>query len=417
MLRDQAITLTCSDTALDLAGRRPDQIVFATEWPPWPLDNGARIRTARLAGGLAREFELTLVTFADGPREDGTTATRADLEALLPAAKIVLIPFESAPAASPDGEVGSLASATWGRYATPLLRAELERLTNGPQPLLHLDSPGVALAGLGLAPGRTIYSAHNVEHLIWRNLIPKRPAAQRPYLEVESRKIEIEERRCWQQADVCLAVSELDARAMREAGARRVLHVPNGADPREPLPAWDPPADGPVRLLFVGNGAYWPYEHGLAWFVSEVLPAARQRRPTVLDVVGPPPAAPIAAAGVTYHGRVDDLQPFYAAAHAAIVPMFEGSGTRLKLIEAAFHGRPSISTGLGAQGLPIRAGLEYERADTVEQWLTAIERLCAGALAGMADRALEALRELTWQRIAERLAASYKQFLRSGSPE
>ncbi len=392
--------------------------MFATEWPPWPLDNGARIRTARLAAGLAREFELTLVTFADGPREDGTTATLADLQALLPKAQIALVPFEPSPAARPDGEVGSLASATWGRYATPMLRAELERLTSGPQPpLLHLDSPGVALAGLGLAPGSTIYSAHNVEHLIWRNLIPKRPAAQRPYLEVESRKIEIEERRCWQHADVCLAVSEVDARAMREAGARRVLHVPNGADPREPLPARDPPADGPVRLLFVGNGAYWPYEHGLAWFVSEVLPAARRRRPTVLDVVGPPPAAPIAAADVVYHGRVDDLQPFYAAAHAAIVPMFEGSGTRLKLIEATFHGRPSISTGLGAQGLPIRAGLEYERADTVEQWLTAIDRLCAGALAGMADRALEALGELTWPRIAEQLAASYKQMIQRGSPE
>ena len=300
-----------------------------------------------------------------------------------------------------------------------MLRAELERLTTGPQPLiLHLDSPGVALAGLGLAPGRTIYSAHNVEHLIWRNLIPKRPAAQRPYLEVESRKIEIEERRCWQHADVCLAVSEVDARTMREAGARRVLHVPNGADPREPLPPRDPPGDGPVRLsvrrqrrLLAATSTGLP---GLSARCSR--PPGGVARPSLtssdhLRLRRSP------AADVTYHGRVDDLEPFYAAAHAAIVPMFEGSGTRLKLIEATFHGRPSISTGLGAQGLPIRAGLEYEHADTVEQWLTAIERLCAGALAGMADRALEALRELTWPRIAEQLAASYKQMIQPGSPE
>jgi glycosyltransferase involved in cell wall biosynthesis len=387
----------------------PAHVVLATEWPPWPHDNGARIRTARLAQGLSREFELTLVTFADGPRDDGTEASRAELEALLPAARLELVPFEPAPARGPQGEFGSVASATWGRYDTPAMRETLRRLAGDERaPLLHLDSPGVALAGLGLAPGRTVYSACNIEHRIWRGLLPERPASQRPYLEVEWRKIELEERRCWRGADLCLAVSELDRQAMLDGGAGRVELIPNGADPRAPLPPHPVAAGEPARLLFVGNGAYWPYEHGLAWFISEVLPEARRRRAVELAVVGPPPAGRVEASEVTYHGRVAELEPFYGAAHAAIVPMFEGSGTRLKVIEASFHGRPVISTTLGAQGLPIRPGVEFECADTVDDWVAAIDRLCAGALAPMAERARAALAELTWPRIAERLAALYR---------
>src|SRR6202042_2685227 len=108
---------------------------------------------------------------------------------------------------------------------------------------------------------------------------------------------------------------------------------------------------------------------------QQVLPRAQANGPVVLDVVGARPAHPVAAAGITYHGRVDDIEPFYADAHAVVVPMFEGSGTRLKVIEASFLGRPVISTAVGVEGLPLTAGEHYLHAETAAEWVAAIERI------------------------------------------
>jgi glycosyltransferase involved in cell wall biosynthesis len=391
-------------------------LLFVTPWPPWPLDNGTRIRNARLAQGLAREFDLTLVTFADGPPYDEEThASRADLQALLPAAGIELVAYDAPHPDNAPGEIGQRASATWGRYATQGLRAALSRIVrerNGS--VLHLDGPGPCLAGLGLAPGRTVYASHNIEHRIWRDVAHRRPARQRQYLELEWRKIEREERRCWLGADLCVAVSEIDADTMRAGGARRVELTPNGTDPCSALPPALPEEREPLRLLFVGNGAFWPYTHGLEWFAREVMPLLRTRSAVALDVVGARPAAPVAGPGITYHGRVADVRPFYAAAHALVVPLFEGSGTRLKIIEAAFLGRPVISTGFGAEGLPLRAGEHFARAETAEEWVVAIEQLRVGALVHMAERARGALRDFTWPRIAAALATTYHQLTGSG---
>jgi polysaccharide biosynthesis protein PslH len=385
-------------------------VVFATHRPPWPLDNGQRIRAARLAQGLAAQLELTLVTFADGPVYDETRASRADLERLLPGARIELVPYDRRHPGGARRRILRPSSAMWGPYATGALRAALQRLVNAdPTAVLHLDSPGVALAARGLAPGRTAFAPHNVEHRIVREVIPARPATHRPFLEVEWRKIAREERRCWRAADVCLAVSELDAATLRAGGARRVELCPNGAEPHDALAVRPPAGPGEVRLLFVGSGAYWPYEHGLAWFAREVMPRLRDQGPVRFDVVGERPLEPVTGAGISYHGRVPDVIPFYAAADALVVPVFEGSGTRLKVVEAALLGRPVISTALGAEGLPIRPGEHYTGAKTPDQWVAAVARLRAGDLRRTAAAARAALEAFTWPRIASGLADLYRQ--------
>jgi glycosyltransferase involved in cell wall biosynthesis len=382
-------------------------LVFATRRPPWPLDSGARIRAARLAQGLSGRFELTLVTFADGPAYDDTSASPDDLQALLPGARIELLPF--------DGRTPGVrrnawrrSSASWGAYATSGLREALRCvLADSPDAVLHLDDPGVALAGVGLAPGRTAFAPHNIEHRILRDLAAAQSLPGRGFLELEWRKVAAEERRCWRLADVCVAVSDADAETMRAGGARRVVIGANGADEHEPLA---PPAraqDDPLRLLFVGSGAFWPYARGLAWFAREVMPLLRAGGPVAFDVVGEPPPDPVRLEGVTYHGRVPDVVPFYATADALVVPVFEGSGTRLKIVEAAMLGRPVISTALGAEGLPIAPDREYVRAESPQEWVTAVGMLRRGELAPVAAAARDALRKLTWPRVADSLADVY----------
>lgn len=387
-------------------------VVLASRRPPFPLDNGARIRTARLVQGLARSLPVTFVTYLPGPTFDGTNATRADLQALMPGVTLELVPYDQPHPRGPRRGVFRRASATMAYADTPNLRATLSRLINRPEAVvLHCDDPGVALAGLAVDGAcRRVFAPHNVEHRIVRELAAVAGSTQRPFLEIEWRKIAAEERRLWRGFDLTLAVSEVDAATMRTGDARSVELCPNGADPM-PLTPWSPPAETePARLLFVGTGDYPPYALGLKWFVREVM--TRLSGAATLDVVGAPPSDPLQAPGVVYHGRVDDVRPHYETADALVIPVFQGSGTRLKAVESAMAGRPIVSTALGMEGLPLRADAEYLHAEDADGFANAVARLREPATLKLVAAARAAVEPLSWATIADALTDRYRTMTR-----
>ena len=393
-------------------------VIIATRRPPLPLDNGARIRTHRLATGLSTTCDVTLVTYEDGPTYDDTRATRAELEAALGDVRLELVPYGRRPPRGPRRHALHPSSATFGHFGSAGMEAALARLTAGGPAVLHLDDPGVGLAGLRVPAAVKAFAPHNIEYRIVRDVARERGPAHRIPLELEWRKIRAEERRLYRASDICLAVSDVDAAEMRANGAARVELVPNGADPASAAP-WRPPAAGePLRLLFVGTVDYWPYELGIAWFVREAMPLLRAQGPVAFDVVGAPPPDPVRAPDVVYHGRVADVHPFYDAAHALVVPVFQGSGTRLKVIEAAVLGRPVVSTALGAEGLSLDPGRHYLRAEDAAGFAQAAQALRTqpGQVAELIAAAGDGLGDLLWPRITEKLAGLYVDALAQAAP-
>jgi glycosyltransferase involved in cell wall biosynthesis len=394
-------------------------LVFATRRPPYPLDNGARIRGHHLLAGLAERFDATLVTFAHDPAGPDGGLDEPALRASLPGVEVVHVPGLAADKRS--AQLRSLPqrrSWTFGRYRDAAYGAALRAaIAPGRPTVVHFDDLGTAAHGP--LPGvLNVYSSHNVEARILRLGARTGSAERRLFNAVEALKVGREERRAWRAMDLTLACSELDAQAMRAGGARRVELAPNGAAPAPRLPV-PPRAPGePLRVLFVGSGNYAPYERGIAWFVREVLPRVRATLPATFDVVGAPPADPVRADGVRYLGRVADVRPHYDAAHAVVVPVFEGSGTRLKLVEAAALGRPAVSTTLGAEGLPLRAGEHFLRADDPDAFAAALVALAADweapeRLQELLAGARAAIEPLLWPAITARLADVYEAALRA----
>jgi len=393
-----------------------ERLVFATCRPPFPLESGARIRTHRLLTGLARAFDTTLLTFEFEPGHPDDHVSKLELERLLPGVSVLTVAGRWR--GKRKSQIASLArreSWTNGRYRTEGFTAALTQLVASDAPhVVHFDDPGVALVP-PFADALNVYCAHNVEQTILRLGARVGDPMRRAFNAVEARKVAREERRIWRRADLCLATSPLDRAVMSAAGARRVEVCPNGADPVERLPVRRRQADEPLRLLFVGSGHYAPYQRGLAWMVEEVLPLVRAQVPVQFDVVGAPPTRPIAGEGVRYVGRVPRVEPYYDAAHVVVVPVFEGSGTRLKIVEAAAFGRPVVSTRLGAEGLPLTPGAHFLQADGAHDFAAAVLALEASwrqpgniDLDHLLNSAHEAVRPLMWPRIVEDLTALYR---------
>jgi len=132
-----------------------------------------------------------------------------------------------------------------------------------------------------------------------------------------------------------------------------------------------PPPDGePFTFMFVGNFGYYPNDDAARYFCAQVLPLLRDGAPRPFQVrfVGANPSAAVRELArepeVTVTGPVADVTPWYASAHAVIVPVRAGGGTRIKILEAFAHQRPVVSTPVGAEGLGVTADRHLLVADS-----------------------------------------------------
>jgi glycosyltransferase involved in cell wall biosynthesis len=78
---------------------------------------------------------------------------------------------------------------------------------------------------------------------------------------------------------------------------------------------------------------------------------------------------------VVFAGEVPEMAAEIAAATLCVVPLRIGSGTRLKIIEAAGMEKATVSTSIGAEGLEFVDGTEIALADTPKAFAQSTARL------------------------------------------
>jgi glycosyltransferase involved in cell wall biosynthesis len=157
-----------------------------------------------------------------------------------------------------------------------------------------------------------------------------------------------------------------------------------------------------------------PNEDAIRYFTEQIMPRIKEQIPDLtLTVVGRDPYPGLKElskrdAAVIVTGRVDDVRPYMERAAVYIVPLRIGSGTRLKIYEAMAMEKAVVSTTIGAEGLPVKDGVELLLADTPEEFAQAVVRLLdqqgfANELGQSA--AARVRREFGWDKVAESFAA------------
>ncbi|KQX18092.1 MULTISPECIES: glycosyltransferase [unclassified Sphingomonas] len=192
--------------------------------------------------------------------------------------------------------------------------------------------------------------------------------------------------------DAVIAIQQAEAAFIREAlPDSEVILAPMAADP-----VAAPQPGETDRLLFVGSNTA-PNVHGLRWFFERVWPAIRAARPAAtLDIAGSVASAfsQGGPAGVRFLGLVDDLAPLYADAGVVISPLIQGSGLKIKLIEALARGKAIVATGVTLQGVEEIASQAVLKADDPTPFADAVVGLMQAepARAALAANALDIAR-------------------------
>lgn len=130
-------------------------------------------------------------------------------------------------------------------------------------------------------------------------------------------------------------------------------------------------------LLYVATCGHVPNMRGIEWFLRHVWPAVRAVAPDAeIRVVGRGNWSYLRSEfgshdGVDVVGEVGDLAPVYQAARAAICPVFEGGGSKIKVAEAAAYARPVIATTHSLRGFDAAFEKEAMIADTPKAFANA----------------------------------------------
>ena len=213
-------------------------------------------------------------------------------------------------------------------------------------------------------------------------------------------------------------VSDKDMREMIEAGTvpkEDARLVPVGADLNN---------DGQFiysrdgnNIIFVGKMSYGPNIEAAEWFAKEVLPLIRNKVPDVtFTIVGKDPTESIKSLQSDYikvTGMVHSVEPFYQEAKLVVLPLMNGGGVKVKLLEAVSYRKPIVSTDVGVEGTLYADGKTVSVANTRERFAQS----CVEAITNNDEDKVEAAYKIfkenyTWESIGKKYIELLKEVCR-----
>lgn len=144
----------------------------------------------------------------------------------------------------------------------------------------------------------------------------------------------------------------------------------------------DLPKDFAPIILMVGWMAYSPNKLGAIHFARKVFPLIKEKIPDAQFRIAGKYEGPFkddleCNEGVKVLGFVPNIDEEYTNSAIVVVPIYQGSGTSIKVIEALQKNRPVVSTPMGIRGLEniLIDGEDYLEADSDEQFARIIIKL------------------------------------------
>lgn len=342
-------------STLDRSAQQLD-VLFVSEAPPWPLDQGFRIRGYH----MARALQQAGVRVGVASHESLPADAPADLQALW-------LPW---PHASLDDQAQFMVG--WSGPCASL-RRRLARhqgcqlsIFAGIVPLVARHRPTTVI-GLGQHGPMMLRGLTNEQQVkrIWYAAdelvrfhlscirsnglagVPQRLRLILIYAALETLFA--------RRLDGAIGVNPTDTKMLRRiAGVRSAVTIRNGVDTDYFQPATQAPSA--KSLIFWGRMDFEPNIDAVCWFVRNVFRTLKEFCPEAqLQIVGKKPAQRVLDLkryeGVTVQGEVADIRPHAHAAAITILPMRSGAGIKNKLLEAAAMARPMLVLPRAIKGL------------------------------------------------------------------
>lgn len=221
---------------------------------------------------------------------------------------------------------------------------------------------------------KIVLRSHNIESDIWQDRAKNATFWLRPILNFMQKKLLKNEIRAFQSADGIVAISTREVEFATK-------YAPKTPSILIPLGITQPKSQSTYSDSFFHIGAMdWkPNKHAVNWLISEVWTDVYKETGYPLHLAGKSldKSKYIDTKGIVNHGEVESAYNFMTQSGILIVPLFSGSGIRIKIIEAGLYAIPLIATHKAVEGLGLVPNEEYIEANTAKDFHLQMCKLAA----------------------------------------
>jgi len=376
------------------------RVLFLSTWFPYPTDNGSKIRVYHLLQALGASHAVTLLSFAFDTAEPDASAPLhvccVDIKA------VHCNPFEV-------NRTNSLQRfLSWAPVFTRAI-PKMKHLVQSTVTSTDFDAVIASTQAMATyafqAPDSctTVLEEHNsLTRMLWDRYQAQDSPLRRLQCMVSWQKARRYEATMFDRFDLITMVSEQDRKFSEQElpGYRGCVEViPNGVDCRHNRPGLAQPQAG--TLVFNGALAYSANHDAMQYFLAKIYPRIQDEEPGVsLTMTGSTTGVDLSRlrldGSVRLSGHVEEVRPLVAGAWACVVPIRQGGGTRLKILEAMALGTPVVSTAKGAEGLAVTPERDILIADEPGDFAAQVVRLLREP--GLRERLAHNARSLVEQR-------------------
>ena len=360
-------------------------ILFLSDWFPYPLDNGTKIRNYNLIKGMVQHgHRVGLISFYRSP------VRPKDLDALQQLCQPVLtVPWREFDPASWKGRLGFLSSQprwlvdTYSPAMQQAISSQVAQeqydvviagsMTMAPYYAAYQHIPAL-LDDLEVGPGYDIYqNASSVRGRLRSGLRWRKSMA---YVRLLLRRFR------------CVTVAspkeyEIVARYIEDIVRLKILpNCLNYAEYEHVERRVDSQA-----LIYSGALSFGPNYQAVVFFLKEIYPLVKQDFPGAQVMVtgragGVELPHELVDESVRMLGYVDEIRQTIANASVSIAPILEGGGTKFKILEAMALGTPVVTTSKGAEGLDVRHAEHLLIADSPGEFAGCVKQLLSNSEMG-----------------------------------
>jgi len=257
------------------------------------------------------------------------------------------------------------------------------------QILSENDFDVIQLEGLYVCPyiplirehssAKIVYRAHNIEHEIWERTSELSTGLTKIYLKNLSKRLKRFEKRMLNYYDLIVPITERDGRILNAMGNIKPMHVsPTGIDTTALIPH-SKNLEHP-SLFHIGSLEWSPNQEGLIWFIEKCWPKIQSKFPDLKFYIAGRNAPDwlvkkFNKPNIVFEGEVSDAYEFMNSKSIMVVPLFSGSGMRIKIIEGMALGKPIVTTPVGTEGILTTSGKNILIAKNEGQFTEAVEQL------------------------------------------
>ncbi len=227
---------------------------------------------------------------------------------------------------------------------------------------------------------KLVLRAPNVEFVIWNRLAQiEKSFLRRFYLNILAKRLKKEELIAFDKVDAIYTVTENDIKLIKSLGIKKPIEfIPTGVDVTKDLSIEGVNTEYP-SIFHMGALDWLPNQEAVKWLLDNVWPSIYKEFPKLKFYIAgrrPPQwLKDLRIDGVEVVGEVDDAAAFIKSKAIMPVPLFSGSGMRVKIIEGMMLKKAIVSTTIGIEGIIHKDGKDVLIANTPQEFIDSIRKL------------------------------------------